>query len=246
MSSAGELITLDFPLTARHASTVRVVAASLAADCGFNIDEIDDLRLGINEAVSIMTDVDAPAQARLLVEFEVRHSTIAVAVRRSEVDGLDRRRADRRAGSPDPRRRRRRVRDLRRIVPAVEVGHADAPTRSDGRSRRRRVVRRVPTEPAAQCQEPDRRTSPRAWRCTSRAGSAPRRSVTRTSSRWRCWPSSRPSIDSTRRSGVRSRRSPDARSKARSSVTSATRRGRCACRAVPRSSISRCAGRTTS
>ena len=89
MSSVGEMITLNLPLTARHASTVRVVAASLAADSGFNIDEIDDLRLGINEAVSIMTDIDAPPQARLIVEFEVRHSTIAVAVRRSEVDGLD-------------------------------------------------------------------------------------------------------------------------------------------------------------
>jgi hypothetical protein len=89
MSSTGEVITLSLPLSARHASTVRVVAASLAADCGFNIDEIDDLRLGINEAVSIMTDIDAPPQARLFVEFEVKHSTIAVAVRRSEVDGLD-------------------------------------------------------------------------------------------------------------------------------------------------------------
>jgi hypothetical protein len=89
MPSAGESITLNLPLTARHASTVRVVAASLAADCGFSIDEIDDLRLGINEAVSIVTDIDAPPQARLLVEFEVRHTTIAVAVRRSEVDGLD-------------------------------------------------------------------------------------------------------------------------------------------------------------
>jgi hypothetical protein len=89
MSSAGELITLDLPLTARHASTVRVVAASLAADCGFSIDEIDDLRLGINEAVSIVTDIDASLEARLIVEFEVRDSTIAVAVRRSAVDGLD-------------------------------------------------------------------------------------------------------------------------------------------------------------
>ena len=89
MSSAGELITLDLPLTARHASTVRVVAASLAADCGFSIDEIDDLRLGINEAVSIVTDIDASLEARLIVEFEVRDSTIAVAVRRFAVDGLD-------------------------------------------------------------------------------------------------------------------------------------------------------------
>ena len=89
MSSAGESITLDLPLMAQRVSTVRAVAASLAADCGFNIDDIDDLRLGINEAVTIMTDVDAPLHARLVVEFKVRHSTIAVAVRRSEVDGLD-------------------------------------------------------------------------------------------------------------------------------------------------------------
>jgi hypothetical protein len=89
MSSAGEWITLELPLTAQRASTVRAVAASLAADCGFNIDDIDDLRLGINEAVTIMTDVDAPLHARLVVEFKVRHSTIAVAVRRSPVDGLD-------------------------------------------------------------------------------------------------------------------------------------------------------------
>ena len=88
MSTAGEMITLDLPLSARHASTVRVVAASLAADCGFNIDEIDDLRLGINEAVSIMTDIEAPDQARLSVEFTVEQATIAVTVRRSEVDGL--------------------------------------------------------------------------------------------------------------------------------------------------------------
>ena len=82
------MIALDLPLSARHASTVRVVAASLAADCGFNIDEIDDLRLGINEAVSIMTDIDAPDEARLFVEFMVEQATIAVTVRRSDVAGL--------------------------------------------------------------------------------------------------------------------------------------------------------------
>ena len=89
LSTAAESITLDLPLSARHASAVRVVAASLAAGCGFNIDDRDDLRLGISEALSIVTDIDAPLEARLLVEFEVRSSTIAVAVRRSEVDGLD-------------------------------------------------------------------------------------------------------------------------------------------------------------
>jgi hypothetical protein len=89
MPPADEVISLDLPLTARHASTVRVVAASLAADSGFTIDEIEDLRLGINEAVSIMTDLDAPADARLLVDFVVRPTTIEVTVRRSDVADLD-------------------------------------------------------------------------------------------------------------------------------------------------------------
>ena len=89
MSSQADVIIVDLPLSARQAATVRVVAASLAADCGFNIDEIDDLRLGINEAVSIMTDVEAPSVARLIVEFTVEPKSIAVTVRRSQVVGLD-------------------------------------------------------------------------------------------------------------------------------------------------------------
>jgi hypothetical protein len=66
-----------------------MVAASLAADAGFNVDEIDDLRLGINEAVSVMTDVDAPDAARLVVTFEVSpEDGVQVHVTRTVVDPL--------------------------------------------------------------------------------------------------------------------------------------------------------------
>ena len=54
-----EFVELDLPLAHRHASTVRVVAASLGADAGLTVDEIEDLRLGVNEAVSVLADVDA-------------------------------------------------------------------------------------------------------------------------------------------------------------------------------------------
>ena len=37
-----DVVRLDLPLHHRHASTVRVVAASLAADLGFSVDEIED------------------------------------------------------------------------------------------------------------------------------------------------------------------------------------------------------------
>lgn len=50
------VVVLTVPATPRHAATARVVAASLAADLGFGVDEIDDLRLGLNEAVAVLAD----------------------------------------------------------------------------------------------------------------------------------------------------------------------------------------------
>lgn len=85
-STATELVELDLPLHHRHASTVRVVAASLAADIGFSVDEIEDLRLGVDEAVSVMADVDAGADARLHLRFELAGNGLTVAVSRTGVE----------------------------------------------------------------------------------------------------------------------------------------------------------------
>jgi serine/threonine-protein kinase RsbW len=50
------MVELTLPALPRHATVVRLVAASLAADAGFDVDEIDDVRLGINEAIAVLTD----------------------------------------------------------------------------------------------------------------------------------------------------------------------------------------------
>jgi serine/threonine-protein kinase RsbW len=81
-----DVVVLDLPLHHRHASTVRVVAASLAADLGFSVDEIEDLRLGVDEAVSVMADVEADAEARLHLRFESADSSITVRITRSSVE----------------------------------------------------------------------------------------------------------------------------------------------------------------
>ena len=81
-----EVVELDLPLAHRHASTVRVVAASLGADAGLTIDEIEDLRLGVNEAVSVLADVDATAGARLQVRFETLDHGMTVTARRSGIE----------------------------------------------------------------------------------------------------------------------------------------------------------------
>ena len=83
MPSSAEVVELDLPLSTRHASTARVVAASLAADAGFTVDEIDDLRLGLNEAVSVVADAGGDAGGRLQLRFEVSGTRISIEATRS-------------------------------------------------------------------------------------------------------------------------------------------------------------------
>lgn len=81
-----ERIAVDLPLHPRHATTARAVAASIAADAGFTIDEIEDLRLGVNEAVSVLADVASPGEARLSIEFERSDGAITVTAKRSGIE----------------------------------------------------------------------------------------------------------------------------------------------------------------
>lgn len=53
--SASEL-TLVMPADSRFISTARITAASLAAELDFSIDEIEELRMGANELVALLTE----------------------------------------------------------------------------------------------------------------------------------------------------------------------------------------------
>jgi hypothetical protein len=85
-----EHVDLEIPLHTRHASTVRAVAAAVCADLGFSVDAIDDLRLGVNEAVAVLSDVDVDGDgaddARLRITFEPAPSTVTVRCTRLGVD----------------------------------------------------------------------------------------------------------------------------------------------------------------
>ena len=81
--------------------TVRSVVASLAAGLGMSVDDIDDFRLGVNEAISLLTDLAddaAGADARLHLRFDTEPGQITVSAGRTgvgttlpEVDVLARR-----------------------------------------------------------------------------------------------------------------------------------------------------------
>lgn len=79
-------VELDVPLASRYASAVRAVAASVGAELGFSVDDIDDLRLGVNEAVSILSDVDDPTGARIHLRFETGDGAVTVRCSRHGVD----------------------------------------------------------------------------------------------------------------------------------------------------------------
>jgi serine/threonine-protein kinase RsbW len=94
---AQQPVRLSVPATPRFLAAARVVAASLGVEAGLSVDDLDDLRLGVNELVSLLVEAAAPG-ARVDLEFEVQDVRIAVrgtlhgeVAQAMEVDELTRR-----------------------------------------------------------------------------------------------------------------------------------------------------------
>jgi len=49
-------LNLVMPAESRFISTARITAASLAAELDFSVDEIEELRMGANELVALLTE----------------------------------------------------------------------------------------------------------------------------------------------------------------------------------------------
>lgn len=75
-------VELTVPLLAQYAATVRTVAASLGADAGFSVDELDDIRLSLSEVFSaLIDDAEAAGTARASVSFSIGAGAVRVEVR---------------------------------------------------------------------------------------------------------------------------------------------------------------------
>jgi hypothetical protein len=53
------------PAEARYVRAVRLVAASLAADAGFDVDEVDDVRVAVDELCALFSPLDSSAAIEL-------------------------------------------------------------------------------------------------------------------------------------------------------------------------------------
>ncbi len=64
------------PLRTRYASTVRMIAASLGAEAGFTVDEIDDVRLALDEVFSLLAERHPGERVRTMFRLD-EHELVA-------------------------------------------------------------------------------------------------------------------------------------------------------------------------
>jgi anti-sigma regulatory factor (Ser/Thr protein kinase) len=80
-SDAGP-VRLSLPASPRYLAAARVVATSLGAESGLSVDDLEDLRLGVNELVSVLVESGDPSD-RVELEFENDGRSVTVRGQRS-------------------------------------------------------------------------------------------------------------------------------------------------------------------
>jgi len=71
-----DFVDVIIPLSSRYASTLRTLTASFGVDTGFSVDEIDDFKLALTEAFSMLVTGHAGGRAR--VSFAAAKSSLSV------------------------------------------------------------------------------------------------------------------------------------------------------------------------
>lgn len=85
------VVTIRIPAQRDYVSTLRLVAASLAARCDLTIDEAEDLRLAVDESCAILLP-DAVPGASINTRFEITPGALhfTCSVRSTNISGPDR------------------------------------------------------------------------------------------------------------------------------------------------------------
>jgi serine/threonine-protein kinase RsbW len=75
--AADDRVDLSVPATTQHLRLVRLTASGMAADLGFDVDQIEDLRLAVDEACAVLVEHAAPA-ARLDLSYRADGATLVI------------------------------------------------------------------------------------------------------------------------------------------------------------------------
>jgi serine/threonine-protein kinase RsbW len=79
----GDVVELTVPADSAYVAVVRTATAGLAARLSFSLDEIEDLRIAVDEACAMLLGLpapDAPHQAVLTCRFDVLADGLRVTV----------------------------------------------------------------------------------------------------------------------------------------------------------------------
>jgi serine/threonine-protein kinase RsbW len=76
----GDVIELTVPALTGYLAVVRTATAGLAARLSFTLDEIEDLRIAVDEACVMLLSLPAPEDATLTCTFRVSAEALAVTV----------------------------------------------------------------------------------------------------------------------------------------------------------------------
>ena len=74
-----DLVILDVPADGEYLAVLRTATAGLAARLQFTLDEIEDLRIAVDEACAMLLDIAAPF-ADLTCRFEVDPEALVIEV----------------------------------------------------------------------------------------------------------------------------------------------------------------------
>jgi serine/threonine-protein kinase RsbW len=84
----GDRVAIRVPADGAYVATLRLATASLAARCDLTVDDIEDLRLAVDEACSLLLALAAPGRT-LEAEFVLTPGQLRVAASIEAVDGAD-------------------------------------------------------------------------------------------------------------------------------------------------------------
>ncbi|GAA4610255.1 anti-sigma regulatory factor [Actinoallomurus liliacearum] len=88
VSDVRDVVTVRLPADSAYLSVLRTATAGLAARLDFNLDEIEDLRIAIDEACAMLLAQAVPG-TDLTCEFELTDDAMSISVSVLTVDGLE-------------------------------------------------------------------------------------------------------------------------------------------------------------
>jgi serine/threonine-protein kinase RsbW len=86
LSDVRDVVTVRLPADSAYLSVLRTATAGLAARLDFNLDEIEDLRIAIDEACAMLLAQAVPG-TDLTCEFELTDNAMSIGVSVLTVDG---------------------------------------------------------------------------------------------------------------------------------------------------------------